>query len=177
MTAAGRLPRQRGFTLLELALAASVLALLAGILLKKLETYAGESEHVAAKQLIGTLRTALAVRTAHATLARGQAGLLAISHENPMTWLLKPPQNYLGEYYAPDESELPKGNWYFDRVNSALVYLPATSKSFSLGTSKLLRFKVELLRGAKPIDPTRWDAAAGGLALNQVIDRSVASSH
>lgn len=79
-----RLRRRRGFTLVELAVAASMLALLAGILLEKLEAYAGESEHVAAKQLVGALRTALAVRSARAISASGEAGLLALSHENPM---------------------------------------------------------------------------------------------
>jgi general secretion pathway protein G len=178
MTPAGhRLPRQRGVTLLELAVAAVVLALLAGILLEKLIAYAGESERVAAKQLIGSLRTALAVRSAHAISASGEAGLLALSHDNPITWLVEPPQNYLGEYYAPDESVLPVGNWYFDRANLTLVYLPATPKSFSQGTSKLLRFKVKLLHRAMPIDPARWNAASEGLALGQVIDRSVASSN
>ncbi|MFC5460612.1 prepilin-type N-terminal cleavage/methylation domain-containing protein [Massilia niabensis] len=171
------LVRQRGFTLLELAVSAGVLALLGGVLLEKLVSYAGESEHVAAKQLVGSLRTALAVRSARAISTSGKGGLLALSHENPMVWLTEPPQNYLGEYYAPNEADLPGGNWYFDRAKSMLVYLPSAKKSFSYETSTLLRFKVELLPRAKQIDSVAWNAVTEGLELSQVIDQSVATSN
>jgi hypothetical protein len=166
--------RQRDSSLLELALAAVVTALLAGLLLNCLISYRGESEQVAAKQLIGSLRTALAVRSARAISTTGEAGLLALAHQNPMTWLQEPPHNYLGEYYSPNKVELPGGNWYFDRVGQTLVYLPASAKSFSAGIQKILIFKVKLIRMSGPVNTDRQEKGSTGLVLDQLSDSSVA---
>lgn len=170
-------PSQRGFALFELAVATVVATLLAGVLLGRLVAYAGESEAVAAKQLIGSLRTALAVRSTHALANGGEPAMLALAHENPMDWLVKRPENYLGEYYSPRESELPKGNWYFDKANRTLVYLSGASKSFSAETPKFLRFKVELLRVPKPVGSDGRSKVTAGLVLDEVMDQTVAASN
>ncbi len=166
-----------GFALFELAVVAVVVAVLAGILLHRLVPYAGQSEVVAAKQLIHSLRTALAVRSAQAAASGGQDALLAISRENPMEWLVRRPENYIGEYYSPDEAELPKGNWYFDKVSRSLVYLAAAPKSFSAETSKFLRFKVELLRVPQPVEPDGRIRVTEGLVLEEVEDQTVATTN
>jgi general secretion pathway protein G len=167
----------RGFALFELAVAATVVSLLAGMLLNRLVAYAGESELVAAKQLISSLRTALSVRSAQALSNGGQAALLPIAHENPMDWLVERPKNYLGEYYSPDESTLPKGNWYFDKAKRTLVYLSASTKSFSGETPEFLRFKVELLRVPKPVEPDGRSKVTEGLVLDEVENQKVATSN
>ena len=170
-------PAAHGFALFELAVAAVVLGVLAGVLLSRLVSYAGESEVVAAKQLISSLRTALAVRSAKAVASGGQDDLLAVAHQNPMDWLVQRPENYLGEYYSPRESELPKGNWYFDKASRTLVYLAASPKSFSAVTPKFLRFKVELLRVPKPVEADGRNRVTEGLVLEEVGDQTVANSN
>ena len=160
--------RQRGATLLELAVATIVAALLAGVLLNCLISYRGESERVVAKQLIGSLRTALAVHSAKAISTTGEAGLIALAHQNPMTWLQHPPENYLGEYYSPKKEALAAGNWYFDRSAHALVYLPVAEKSFSTGIQKVQVFKVKLLRVSGPVDAGRQEKGSSGLVLDQM---------
>jgi type II secretory pathway pseudopilin PulG len=166
--------RQRGASLLELAVAAVVTALLAGLLLNCLISYREESEHVAAKQLIGSLRTALAIQSAKIISTTGEAGLLALAHQNPMTWLQQPPKNYLGEYYSPNKAELPSGNWYFDRVGQTLIYLGAAEKSFSVGIQKILIFKVKLVHMPGPINTDALGKGGTGLVLDQLSDSSVA---
>ncbi len=163
-----------GFALFELAVTAVVVAVLAGILLHRMVPYAGQSEVVAAKQLIHSLRTALALRAAQAAASGGPDALLAISRENPIEWLVRRPENYLGEYYSPDEAELPKGNWYFDKASRTLVYLVAAPKSFSAETSKFLRFKVELLRVPQPVEPDGRIRVSEGLVLAEVENQTVA---
>ena len=163
-----------GFALFELAVTAVVVAVLAGILLHRMVPYAGQSEVVAAKQLIHSLRTALALRAAQAAASGGPDALLAISRENPIEWLVRRPENYLGEYYSPDEAELPKGNWYFDKASRTLVYLAAAPKSFSVETSKFLRFKVELLRVPQPVEPDGRIRVSEGLVLAEVENQTVA---
>jgi hypothetical protein len=160
--------RQRGAARLELAVATSLAALLAGVLLNCLIGYRGESERVAAKQLIGSLRTALAVRSAEVISTTGQAGLVALAHQNPMTWLQHLPKNYLGEYYSPKKEALPAGNWYFDRSTQALVYLPITEKSFSTGIQKVQVFKVKLARVSGPVSAGRQEKGSSGLVLDQM---------
>lgn len=166
-----------GFALFELAVAAVVVAVLAGILLHRLVPYAGQSEVVAAKQLIHSLRTALALRSAQAAASGGPDALLAISHENPIEWLARRPENYLGEYYSPDVAELPKGNWYFDKASQTLVYLAAAPKSFSAKTSKFLRFKVKLLRVPESVEPDGRIRVNEGLVLAEVEDQTLATTN
>jgi type II secretory pathway pseudopilin PulG len=165
--------RQGGATRLELAVSTSLAALLAGVLLNSVISYQGETELVAAKQLVGSLRTALAIRSARALADSGEPALLALAQQNPMTWLQDRPQNYLGEYYSPNKSDLPPGNWYFDRAFNTLVYLPSAEKSFSSGIQKILLFKVKLARVSGPPEADGREEGTAGLVLDQVSDQSV----
>jgi general secretion pathway protein G len=143
-------------------------------LLNSIISYQGESERVAAKQLIGSLRTALAVRSAQVISTRGEPGLLALAHQNPMGWLQQRPENYLGEYYSPQIEALPSGNWYFDRSAHTLVYLPASQKSFSSGIQNVLTFKVKLVRVSGPVSAARREKGSSGLVLDQIDGQVVA---
>lgn len=169
-----RAHRQGGKARLELAVATILAAILSGVLLNNITTYQGESERVAAKQLIGSLRTALALRSAEVISTRGEAGLMALAHQNPMTWLQHLPGNYLGEYYSPQTEALSRGNWYFDRSDRTLVYLPASQKSFSSGTQNILTFKVKLLRVSGPVNARRREKGSAGLVLDQIDGQAVA---
>ncbi|MDB5745981.1 MAG: prepilin-type cleavage/methylation protein [Massilia sp.] len=106
---------------MELAVGAVLAALLAGMLLERLIAYQGETESVAAKQLIGTLRTALAMRSAEEITRGGDAALMTLAHQNPMRWLQRTLENYLGEYCSAPKEGLPSGHWYFDRSAETLV--------------------------------------------------------
>jgi general secretion pathway protein G len=169
--------RQRGTTRLELAVATILTALLVGVLLNSIISYQGESERVAAKQLIGSLRTALAVRSAKVISTTGEPGLLALAHQNPMHWLQRRPENYLGEYYSPENEALPGGNWYFDRSAHTLVYLPASQKSFSSGIQKVLAFKVKLIRASVPVNTGERETGTTGLVLDQIDDGVIATNN
>lgn len=165
---------EAGATRLELALACALTALLAGVLLNSLISYQAESEQVATKQLIGSLRTALAVRSAMAMSTSGEAGLITLAHQNPLTWLQKTPQNYLGEYYSPNNSELPGGKWYFDRTRRTLVYLVSADKSFSSEIQKVLVFKVKSVRISGPVMAGGRENGITGLVLDQIDSQAVA---
>lgn len=166
--------RQGGATRLELAVATGLAAGLAGVLLNCIIGYQGESERVAVKQLVASLRTALAVQSARIISTTGEPGLLALAQQNPMTWLQDRPKNYLGEYYSPKNEALPKGNWYFDRHARSLVYLPSADKSFSFGTQKILVFKVEFIGVSAPVHAGRQEKGTAGLVLAQLEEQAVA---
>ncbi|HEY0491192.1 MAG TPA: prepilin-type N-terminal cleavage/methylation domain-containing protein [Telluria sp.] len=133
----------RGFSLFELAVAAIIVGLLTVWLLSRLQTYQLEAERVAADRLVGTLRTALSIRIAQLSVAKREHELQAIIDENPITWLVAPPKNYLGEYYSPEQDALPHDAWYFDRGAKELVYKPSERKSFGSEKQTLLRFNVK----------------------------------
>ena len=154
-------------------MAAVLAALLAGMLLERLIAYQAETERVAVKQLIGSLRTALALRSAQALAVGGDTALMALVHQNPMHWLQKSPANYLGEYYSAPKG-LPAGHWYFDRSAQTLVYLPSSNKTFSVGIQKVLFFKVKSLRVPDPVEGSKRRAGSKGLVLDQTEDRSLA---
>jgi type II secretory pathway pseudopilin PulG len=167
----------RGFTLLEAAIAAALLALLVWILAGRLLFYHGEAERVAAEQLIGTLRSALQVRAAQAFAVRGEAGLSALTEENPMGWLSGKPDNYLGEFYSPGLEQIPKGNWFFDRSDYSLAYLPNANESFSTQTSKFLKFKVKLILLPNAAASSGLSKITKGVSLDQVPERAAVNTN
>jgi general secretion pathway protein G len=168
---AGSRGRTGGFTRFEFAVCAALSALLAGVLLLKLLEIRAQMERAVALQLVASARTAMAVRVARLAGQGGDRALEAIAQENPVTWLARAPGNYQGEYYRPGARTIKPGHWYFDRADKTLNYL-LSSHIFSSGTSKLLRFKVELSREPIPGGGNGRKGLALGLVLGQLIDRS-----
>jgi prepilin-type N-terminal cleavage/methylation domain-containing protein len=137
------LSRNQGFSLLEMAVCATVVALLIGVLLQRLLDYRERAELAAVEQLAGVLRTALVLKIGALT-ARGQeAQIAALAGQNPIDWLAEKPRNYAGEYFAPTAAEVGPGRWYFDRKTKTLVYLTNGENKFLQGTSTRINFKVE----------------------------------
>jgi len=147
---------QGGFTLLEFALVVLVSAVVSAIALNRFEYYREQAELAAARQVVASLRTSLQARTAQLVSTGREAELRKLAAGNPIDLLLWKPENYLGEYYAPDPEQIDHAGWVFDPRDKSLVYLPRNTKSFSFSTSRLLKFKVEFVSTSK------------SLALNQV---------
>jgi general secretion pathway protein G len=84
-----------------------------------------------------------------------------------MHWLSRLPPNYLGEYYSPDLSALRKGSWYFDRTDKSVNYL-FSRDTFSRGTSKLLKFKVELSSSSHPAGSSGRSGNHNALVIDEV---------
>lgn len=135
--------RLRGATRFEFTVCIVVTGVLAGVLLNRLLEWRLQSERTAAYHVVGALRTALAAREAQLVTAAGKDAALSLMQENPMRWLVRQPADYMGEYYSPDLSTLGRGAWFFDRTDRTINYV-LSSDTFSPGTSKLLKFKVEL---------------------------------
>ncbi len=133
----------RRATRFEFAVCIVVVGVLAAVLLGRLLEWRGQSERAAAYHVVGALRTALVAREAQLVTAAGRDAVLTLVQENPMSWLLRQPAGYIGEYYSPDLATLRRGVWFFDRTDRTVNYL-LSSDSFSFRTSKLLKFKVEL---------------------------------
>ena len=136
--------RQRGFTLFELAAAVSVIAVLAVVLLGRLEVVQQEAERVAVQQTLLALRAGLRMQVLELYASDRQNQLPALAGQNPIDWLVEKPANYLGAYSAPEMEKLPQSHWFFDRSNAELIYILNRGNSFAARHSELLRFKVSL---------------------------------
>ncbi|WP_409267555.1 hypothetical protein [Massilia sp. BHUDP2] len=158
--------RMRGATRFEFAVCVVVTGLLAGVLLGRLLEWRAQSERTAAYHVVGALRTALAAREAQLLTAAGKDAVLKLLQENPMSWLLRQPANYVGEYYSPRPEMLRRGAWFFDRTDRTVNYV-LSNDTFSSKTSKLLKFKVELSSSTHPAESGR-SGKHGALVIDEV---------
>lgn len=136
---------QRGFTLFELAVAVSVIAVLAVVLLGRLELVQQDAERVAVQQTVLALRAGLRMQVLELYASDRQNQVPALAGQNPIDWLVEKPANYLGAYSsAPEMEKIPQSHWFFDRSNAELIYILNRGNSFGAKHSELLRFKVSL---------------------------------
>jgi prepilin-type N-terminal cleavage/methylation domain-containing protein len=168
---------QRGFTLLELIVVISIVAILAGSLLSRIPYYQEQAEKNVMEQMTGAMQSALVMR--YGTLmARGAGtgkGLSALAIDNPMSWLQQKPNNYAGEFFDPTPQTAGPGHWMFDLKSHDLIYVLDRSEYFTPGKDgqKWIRFHVKLeyesplggVAGSKkelasvlfePAEPYRW---------------------
>ena len=140
-SAAGR-QHWRGFALFELAICVAIMAIVASVLLQRLQFYQEQVERVAMEQVVVALRSALHAKLASLYISNGETSSLV--DQNPMDWLSRKPKNYLGEFYSPGPQEVAGDTWYFDRSGKNLVHLLTKGNLFQSNESKRVIFKVEL---------------------------------
>lgn len=158
-----------GFTLIEFALVAAIVGVLAGALLNRIVFYQRQAELVAVQQMVGALRSAMHLQVAKLYVSNRQAELPVLVEQNPMSWLAEKPGNYAGEYFSSRSQEIAPGNWYFDRTEKTLVYLLNDgNNNFQDSRSAMLKFKIKLsiTAGKNFSSPTTIE----GIVLDQVSD-------
>ena len=137
--------RERGFTLLELAVFIAIFTVLAGALLERLRYYQEFAEKAAVEASVRGFKGALQIRLAELIIENRQSESGALETENPVQWLESQPANFGGTY---PESPVP-GTWYFDNRERQLVYVVSTGSRLQIDSSaeeKQLRFKARLVR-------------------------------
>ena len=162
--------KQHGASLLEFALATTIVAVLATILLQRIYYYQGEAEAAALRMTVANLQAALEIKVAQGKLPGRTFDLTILTEQNPFDWLKSKPVNYAGEYFSPSDSDIGAGNWCFDRADKSMVYLLNIRESFLDSRKKRLRFRVKLLR--LPQSPAKPSGAPEklGVAVEQVKD-------
>jgi len=136
----------RGFTLVELLVVICVVAVLFGVALDRLWRYQELAERSAVEQNLAAINVALTMKFA-ALIAAGRADAIAGEvGANPIHLLSRPPENYLGELYAPAPGSLPARSWHYDRQSGDLVYVPGRTRYLVISGQEpdRLRFSVVL---------------------------------
>ncbi len=138
--------RQRGFTLLELAVVVSIICILAVIAIDKIWALRTEAERAAVAQVVGALRSALGIETARRFVREGLDSVSELEGSNPMDLLAQRPGSYVGEIKTPEPAGLTGGDWYFDPVDGTLSYKVRFDDSFesTAGVQDWLRYRVVL---------------------------------
>lgn len=133
----------RGFTLVELAVAMAVFAVLVGVLLTRVAYYQERAEELAVRQTVEILRVALRLKVSQLYVTNRLQEAGALADDNPIDWLKEKPGNYVGEYFSPEIKDIPAGNWYFDRRDKTLVYLFNGGNSLRTTALHVIKFKVQ----------------------------------
>lgn len=166
--------RMAGFSLLELAVTITIMALLTGTILQRVQKsatedgvagggYREQAEMAAMAQVAAALRSSLTLKAGSLqTKGRGRE-IADLARRNPMDWLAQRPPNYLGEYYAPKPSDIAAGNWYFDKQALLLVYVMDNARTAD-GQPRQHDFKVELI-AAQPNNPLEIE----GVVLRELL--------
>lgn len=160
-----------GFTLLELVVVISLVAVLAAFFLDRALDNLEVAERVAMENQVRAISAGLNLQLA-GLIAKGREREIArLARENPMDWLATRPENYLGEMDTEPAGEAAAGHWYFDRGSFELVYLVRRGERFVPDPAgrKRVRFQVRLVHdhrdspakepvGAvfQPVVPYRW---------------------
>jgi len=153
--------RSLGFTLLELVVVVSVIGLLAVVALDRLLVVQEQAEKVVMEQTAGILRSAMQLQMADLIAHQRAAEIAGLAGQNPMNWLAEKPGNYLGEFSGAPQTDVPRGSWYFDTQDRALVYLVDRGRYFVPDPRgrKQVRYRVFLVR-APSEQPGRADISA-----------------
>ena len=160
--------RQRGFTLFELAVAVSLIAVLVAVLLSRIAVIQQEAERVAVQQTLLALRAGLRMRVLELYASDRQNQLPALAGQNPIDWLVEKPANYLGASRAPEMEKIPQSHWFFDKSTEELIYMLNRGNSFAARHSELLRFKVSLRQASATRVQSSSPADAPEVALIQL---------
>jgi len=143
----GKHPKQRGFSLLELAIVAVIVSILFIVAADKLFSSRVEAERTAMESTLGTLRSALSIKLASYLAKDDMAGILRLQKTNPMLNLSELPKNYAGELNRPNPNSIEGGTWYFDTSDKILTYRVRENEYFrsSLPGPARARFAIRLV--------------------------------
>lgn len=99
----------------EFAVLVVIISALAVFMLSALERAGVEVEEAAVQTEVAAIRIELLDRIAHRELVGGDLP----KSDNPMQWIARVPEAYLGELDSTPEA---RGVWYFDRKAGELAY-------------------------------------------------------
>ena len=135
-----------GFTLFELIVVVCLVAIMAGVLLNRLQVYREAAEKVTMQQTAAAIKSALQMRVASYLIAARDNDIESLRNENPVNWLQEPPQGYVGEFQGDAYARVPRGSWYFDLARRELIYVIDRGDHFEPGADgrKWVRFRVRI---------------------------------
>lgn len=118
----------RGFSLLELVLVISLVAIFITVAIDRSLRYLELAEKAAMETTVGALRSALTLRMGALYAAGEGVALTKLNEENPFTWLSQRPDGYIGPQWDPKLADISPGSWYYDQSARQVVYRPQRTR-------------------------------------------------
>ena len=123
----------KGFSLYELLIVISIVAVLAGLIFDRSLYYLEQAEKTAMEQVAGAMQSALTLQYGQLVTRGKPSDAAVLARDNPMNWMQKKPRNFAGEFYEPTPQSAEPGNWLFDLKTRDMVYLPRRTGHFRPG--------------------------------------------
>jgi prepilin-type N-terminal cleavage/methylation domain-containing protein len=162
----------RGFSLLELVVVVSAVAILAGAALDRLLPLIGRAQRAAFLDVQRELQSSLMLAAAERITSGDLGSIPELATANPMSLLLQAPPNYLGEVGAAQQPDVPRASWYYDEQTRRLAYRLGRHTRFTAqdGPADRIELRVALAYEDRDGDGV-FDATGdrfGGLRLEPV---------
>ena len=138
-----------GATLLEFAVSATVLGVVAVIFLGQLLTAEEHAEKSAMELSISHMRAGLRAQVGALLIADRASEIAALAGGDPTDWLDLPPENYLGEFHGQPPHDV-AGTWYFDATSRELVYTANSRRHLVPSPSDGYTVRVKIVPVATP---------------------------
>jgi prepilin-type N-terminal cleavage/methylation domain-containing protein len=150
--------RNRGFSLLELVVSLTLVAVLVGVFLDRALYYREQAEKSAMEQVANDLRSSVNLRVAELVLDNRFRELAELATQNPMDLLARKPQNYLGVLDGARVQEVVPGSWYFDIKSKEVVYYVDSGQYFAPDDQGRMRvaWRVKLEKGGDGAAAPQW---------------------
>lgn len=133
----------RGLTRFDLVVTIGLISVLTGIFAQRFLYLQEYAEKTVMEATVMNIRSGLRYKLAELIVEERGSEIPALMNENPIQWLERPPENYVGEFAYPENAVIPSGNWYFDKSLKQLVYrLNRDSYFEGSGTVSEIRYRI-----------------------------------
>ena len=120
---------QGGASPLELIVSVVLFAIFLIVFMQRAFYYQAVAEKTALEMTVANMRTGLRYKVADLMLKNRMSEIPTLADENPMNWLEERPENYIGTFDGPPQSDT-AGKWYYDRHGHELVYTVNNRRHF-----------------------------------------------
>ena len=135
---------RRRLTRLEVAIYASVAALVLAVFLERVLYYMELAERTVMELTVSNVNSALTVRRALDMLAGRASNDPTAPSRNPFALAGMSPANFHGEIDSPNLADLERGYWVFDQTRRELIYLPRLRRGLDTADPDgAIRFRLE----------------------------------
>jgi prepilin-type N-terminal cleavage/methylation domain-containing protein len=153
------LQRDRGFSLLELVVTLTLVAVLVACFLDRALYYREQAEKAAMERVAQDLRSSVNLRVVELALENRFPEVAALTDQNPMDLLTAKPSNYLGVLPTGQMQGIVTGSWYFDKSAKEVVYFIDLGQNFipdEQGRKRIVWHVVPVPGDGGKLDLPRW---------------------
>ncbi len=157
----------KGFTLIELIVVVSIVAISATVALDKLFWYQGQAEKASMDYTANMIKSGLWMSGASLMMANRGAEIPALAQQNPINLLAQKPDNYLGELDGSKTEQLKAGNWFYDTSTKQVDYVVNQRRNFTpaIADDYTVRYGMKIIYSEIEITPGKKVPYVAGITL------------